>query len=376
MRQPSSRSAGPGSILTTRHLNRALLARQMLLARERRPIIGAVEHLVALQAQVARPPFVGLWTRLSGFERSDLLSALHKRTIVRGTALRGTLHVMTARDFIGLRGAMQPAMTEGLRALLKERVADLDLKALHRTTRAFFSRGPASFDALRQHIKEKDPTADERAMAYAARITLPTVQVPVAGTPWGFPTSADFALADEWLKKPIDTEDAPADALVRRYLAAFGPATVRDAQAWCFLKNLGEVFERMRKKLVTFRDEKKRELFDLPDAPRPDPDTPAPVRFIAEFDNLLLSHDDRTRIVATAHRGKVYSKNLIVPGTVLVDGMVAATWKMTRKKTSAALDVAPFAKVDRQTKAAIEAEGEALLRFLEPEASGRSVRLT
>jgi hypothetical protein len=361
--------------LTTRQLNRALLARQMLLARERRPLIGAVEHLVALQAQVARPPFVGLWTRLSGFTRDDLLSAFHERTIVRGTTLRGTLHLMTARDFIGLRGAIQPAMTEAMRGLLKERLADLDLKALHKTTRAFFARGPASFDALRKHLKEQDPKADERAMAYAARITLPTVQVPTLDTPWGFPSSADFALADGWLNKPIDTDDAPADTLVRRYLAAFGPATVRDAQAWSFLKNLGEVFERLRRKLVTFRDEKKRELFDLPDAPRPDPDTPAPVRFIAEFDNIVLSHDDRSRIVPTAHRSKVYSKNLIVPGTVLVDGMVAGTWKVSRRKATATLDVAPFAKMDRRTRAAVEAEGEALARFLEPDAASRDVRV-
>jgi hypothetical protein len=201
------------------------------------------------------------------------------------------------------------------------------------------------------------------------------VQVPTLDTPWGFPSSADFALADGWLNKPIDTDDAPADTLVRRYLAAFGPATVRDAQAWSFLKNLGEVFERLRRKLVTFRDEKKRELFDLPDAPRPDPDTPAPVRFIAEFDNIVLSHDDRSRIVPTAHRSKVYSKNLIVPGTVLVDGMVAGTWKVSRRKATATLDVAPFAKMDRRTRAAVEAEGEALARFLEPDAASRDVRV-
>ena len=362
-------------VLTTRHLNRALLARQMLLAREKRPLIGAVEQLVALQAQVARPPFVGLWTRLSGFKRDDLLNALHKRTIVRGTALRGTIHVMTARDFVGLRGALQPAMTAGMQALLKERAAGLDMKQLEKATRAFFAKAPAGFDALRKHFKAQDAKADERALAYAARITVPTVQVPTRDEPWGFPSSADFTLADQWLKKPIDLEAAAADTLVRRYLAAFGPASVRDAQAWSFLKNLGAVFERLRKRLLVFRDERNRELFDLPDAPRPDPGTPAPVRFIAEFDNLLLSHDDRTRIVATAHRSKVYSRNLIVPGTVLVDGMVAATWKVTRKRAAATLAVAPFGRLERTTVAAIEAEGDALLRFLEPDAENRDVMI-
>jgi hypothetical protein len=361
--------------LTTRALNRALLARQMLLARQKRSIVDAVQHLVALQAQVARPPFVGLWSRLQTFSRAEMIALFQRRRLVRGTALRGTLHVMSARDFVALRGAMQPGMTALMMGLLKQRASALDLKALDTIARAFFKKGTASFDALRSSIKERDPKADERAAAYAIRITVPMVQVPTDDDPWGFPTSAEFTLADAWLKTPIDTRDASAETLVLRYLAAFGPATVRDAQVWSALKPLAPVFERLRRKLVTFRDEKKRELFDVPDAPRPPGDTPAPARFVADFDNILLSHDDRSRIVPTEHRSKVYSKNLIVPGTVLVDGFVAATWKVERKKRVATLVVRPFARLDRTTKADVEREGDALLAMVEPDATSRDIRV-
>ena len=150
--------------MTQHDLNRALLARQMLLSREKVTVAAAVRRLVAMQAQVARPPFIGLWTRLPAFTREGLLKPLRDRTIVRATSLRGTIHVMTAEDFVGLRGALQPAMTRGLQSILKERLTDLDLAALEKEARAFFRDGPASFDALRKHLKAKNAKVDERAM--------------------------------------------------------------------------------------------------------------------------------------------------------------------------------------------------------------------
>jgi hypothetical protein len=360
--------------LTTRQLNRATLARQMLLAREKTTAVRAVARLVGLQAQVARPPFLGLWTRLEGFRREHLLEALRRRQIVRATAMRATLHLMTAVDYVALRGALQPGLTGAMQSVLRDRTKGLDPAALEARARAFFGDAAATFDALRLHLKTHHPGGDERAMAYLIRTHLPLVQVPT-DAPWGFPASADFAMADAWLTKKIPTQAAPAHALVRRYLAAFGPATPGDAQVWSGLSGLREVFEALRPELVTFRDARKRELFDLPDAPRPPEDTPAPVRFLPEFDNLVLSHDDRTRVVAPEHRARVVLKNLQVRATVLIDGMVAGTWRVDRKKDTAVLVLEPFAALTKKTLAALESEGDALLRFAEPEAEVRDVRL-
>jgi hypothetical protein len=360
-------------LLTKRQLNRATLARQMLLRREKITALKAVQRLVAMQAQVARPPFVGLWTRLEGFRREHLTGALRQRKLVRATALRGTLHLMTAGDYVALRGALQPMLTAIMQGILRERLAGLDIGALEATARAFFGKEPETFDALRSHLKRKHPKGDERAMAYAIRTHLPLVQVPTEER-WGFPASADFAVADAWLGRKVATQPAGPERLVLRYLAAFGPASVRDAEVWCYLRGLRDVFEALRPKLATFRDERKRELFDLPDAPRPAEDTPAPVRFLPEFDNLVLSHEDRTRVLADEHRGRIFTKNLLVHATFLADGFVAGTWKIERKKTVASLALEPFGTLAKATRAALEQEGEALLRFVEEDAQVRNIR--
>ena len=361
------------TVLSVRALNRALLGRQLLLARENTTALEVVERLVGMQAQIARPPFVGLWTRLHDFKRSELADALHTRQLVRVTSLRGTLHVMTASDYIALRGALQPMLTRGTLAILRDRASSLDIATLNAEARKFFGKSGATFDALRGHLKAKFPMQDERAMAYAIRTHLPLVQVPT-DAPWAFPAAADFALADKWLSKKVPTEATDAEALVLRYLAAFGPATPSDAQAWSGMTGLRETFESLRPRLLTFRDARKRELFDLPDAPRPDEDVPAPVRFIPDFDNLVLSHHDRSRIMADEHRSRVTLKNLQVRATFLVDGLVAGTWKSERKRKAAVLLIEPFGTVVKRTRAALEEEGERLLAFLEEDAAEREVR--
>lgn len=359
--------------LSLRAINRATLARQMLLAREKTTAVDAIARLIGLQAQVARPPFVGLWTRLTGFTSPDLLGPIHQRQVVRVTAMRATLHLMTASDYLLLRGALQPALTRGFLAIAKGRKATIDLERLGALGRAFFARKTVPFVELRDDIKRKFPKEDERALAYAIRCSVPLVQVP-DDSPWGFPAQAGFTLADSWLGREVPAKDAPAHALVRRYLAAFGPATPADAQAWSALQGLREVFEEMRPELVTFLDERERELFDLPGAPRPDADTPAPVRFLPEFDNLVLAHDDRTRVIAAEHRPLITTKNLQVPATFLVDGMVAGTWKVERKKQAATLVLTPFGKPTRKARVEIESEGQALLQFVEPDAGTRGAR--
>ncbi len=326
-----------------------------------------------MQAQVARPPFVGLWTRVQGFQRAELARALQERTIVRVTAMRGTLHLMTTADYAAMRGVLHPMLTRGAQSILRDRTSTFDMDAVIAEARRFFGKTPATFDALRNHLVQKFPDGDERAMGYAVRTHLPLVQVPTDAL-WAFPAAADFALADGWLGRSISTSAASAEALVLRYLGAFGPATPADAQAWSGMNGLRDVFETLRPSLVTFRDERKRELFDLPSAPRPDEDVLAPARFVPDFDNLVLSHDDRTRIVADDHRSRVTLKNLQVRATFLVDGIVAGTWKSERKRKTAVLVIEPFGAVTKRVRTALDEEGERLLAFLEEDATEREIR--
>ena len=162
--------------------------------------------------------------------------------------------------------------------------------------------------------------------------------------------------------------------MVTRYLGAFGPASVKDAQTWSGLTRLGEVFERLRPRLRTFRDQDGKELFDLPDAPRPDPGTPAPARFVAAFDNLILSHADRTRIIAAEHRKAISSKNGMVPATFLVDGFVRGTWKVVRDRGEATLRIEPFERLPGRDREALAKEGERLLHFVTDGAGTFEVR--
>ncbi len=353
-------------VLSTKALNRATLARQMLLAREATPALDAISRLAGMQAQVPKPPFLGLWSRLSGFRREELLDLVHRREVVRGTAMRATLHLMTAADYLALRPALQPMLSAAMTSVLRQRAEALDLTALIETAKHFFEEEPRTFTELRAHLMERFPDGDERAMGYAARTQLPLVMVP-DDSPWGFPADSDFTTAETWLGKPLDGSEKLAE-LVKRYLAAFGPATVTDAQTWSGLKGLKGTFEAMRGELVTFRDARKRELFDLPDAPRPAEDTPAPVRFLPEYDNLVLAHADRSRVIAEAYRPRIVTANLKVLATFLVDGTVAGTWKIAKKGKVATLVVEPFEPLSESIREEIAEEGLQALRFSEEDA--------
>jgi hypothetical protein len=364
--------------LTLRALNRATLARQMLLAREPIAVTAAIERLVGLQAQLPRPPFIGLWSRVAGFRRADLVDRIERREVVRATMMRGTLHLATARDYNALRATIQPALTQGMRAILRQRADDLDIDRLVATAHDFFAAKPQTFDALRPFLAGRSAggvqgeAGDVRAQAYAVRMNLPLVQTPAPGQRWAYPAVANFAVADAWTGRAIDGHDRP-EVLVKRYLAAFGPATVTDVQTWSGHKGLKDVVAAMRPELTVVRDDRGRELVDLPDAPRPDPDTPAPHRFLPEFDNVLLSHADRTRILANAHRPAVFLPALRVRATFLVDGFVSGTWSVRRTKARATLVVEPFAKIPKKTRDELAAEGDQLLRFVEEDATSFTV---
>ena len=361
--------------LTLRQINRATLARQMLLAREKTTPVKAIERLVGMQAQWPKPPFLGLWSRVEGFERDHLTALLHKRAIVRATFMRATIHLVTAKDFLTLRPAIQPVLESAMQAILKERLDGIDLTALTKQVRKMLDREPLTFAAIREEFLRADPKADERAMGYAVRMLLPLVQVPVEGQAWAYPSQACFAPAEQWLDKPIPSKPVAADALLLRYLAGYGPASADDMRAWSGLSRqaVKDAIDRLQPKLSVFRDGK-RELFDLPDAPRPDPDAPAPVRLIPEYDNVITTRADE-RFVAKADRPRVFLSALRIAATVLVDGFAAGTWKVEATKKAATLTIDPFKPFTARVKKEVEAEAESMLRFAEPEARAHDVKI-
>jgi winged helix DNA-binding protein len=359
------------SVLTRRELNRATLARQMLLERAGDVAPAeAVERLAGMQAQEPKHPFVGLWTRVAGFTADALRDGVVEREVVRATLMRSTLHLLSAPDYTALRLALQPPMSVALR-VLGARAEGLDPVAVVAATRELLAGSPLTFDEIRAGLQERFPGVDDRALGYAARTLVPLVMMPDGDARWGYPRVCAFALAEEFLDGPL----APAapEALVARYLGAFGPASAADVQTWSGVAGMKPVLEAMRERLVVFADERGRELFDLPDAPRPGADAQAPVRFLPEFDNLVLAYDDRTRVVADEHRPLVTTKNLRVKATFLVDGVVAGIWTLATKRGVATVTLEPFGALPKRVRAALEREGEALARFAEPEATSHAV---
>lgn len=356
-------------------LNRALLARQLLLRRAALSPAKAIEHLIGLQAQAPDPPYVGLWTRLEGFTHGALARLVTQRRVVRIALMRSTIHLVTARDCLALRPVLQPMMERALHGSAHGRhLKTLDVAAVAAAGRALVEERARTFEELGKLLRERWLERDAAALAQLVRTLAPLVQVPPRGL-WGCSGPAAHTTAEAWLGKPLATETA-ADAMLLRYLAAFGPASVRDAQQWSGLTRLAEAFERLRPRLRTFRDTSGRELFDLPRAPRPDPETPAPVRFLAEYDNAVLAHADRTRIVSDEHRTRIITVNGLVVGTVLLDGFVRATWRIKRTGTKATLHIESFGRLSPRDRVAAADEGARLLAFAAADAVSHDVRFT
>ncbi|MDX6679433.1 MAG: hypothetical protein QOE31_3485 [Solirubrobacteraceae bacterium] len=358
--------------LTRAQLNRATLARQMLLEREPLSAVAAIERLAGMQAQEPKHPFVGLWTRVEGFERDELLRALAERTVVRATLMRSTLHLMSAADYVALRIALQPSRSVSLR-VLGARSEGLDPDKVLPAARKLLGDGPLTFDDIRARLQEQFPDVNDRALGYAVRTLLALVMVPADGERWGFGRTTPFTLAQQWLGEAPAAEDR--QALITRYLGAFGPASAKDVQTWSGVGAMKAVLDELRDRLAVFADERGRELFDLPGAPRPDAGVPAPARLLPEFDNLVLAHDDRTRVIADEHRPLVTTKNLRVKATFLLDGVVAGTWTVVVKRKVATLELAPFGRLTKAARNQLEPEALALLEFVEPEAKARDVRV-
>ncbi len=366
-------TAGRADVLDRRALNRALLARQLLLARSPMPVPDAVGQLVGLQAQAPTPPYVALWSRLADFRPEELGSLLVDRGAARIALMRSTIHLVSAADCGWLRPLVQPVLARGLQGNFGRYLQDLDVDAVAVAGRELVEERPRTFAELGEALTGRWPGRDRQALAMVVRTYVPLVQVPPRGV-WGASGSAAHTSAESWFGRPMVAEPA-ADDLVLRYLSAFGPASVRDVQAWSGLTRLRPVVDRLRPALRTFRDERGVELFDLPDAPRPPAGTPAPPRFLPEWDNALLSHADRTRIVTDDHRAALAASSPVPLGAVLVDGFVRAGWRVTREAGAATMRITPFGTFSPGDREAVAVEGERLLRFVAADAGTHEVRI-
>ncbi len=342
----------------------------MLLDRALHSPARALERLVGLQAQLPGDPYVALWSRLEGFDPLALSRLIEARKAVRMVVMRGTLHLLSARDALRIRPVVQPVLDRQFAGTAWGRATrDVDAAALVALGRRAVEARPLALAELRPLLRARFPGRDPTALAYLFHYSAPLVQVPPRGL-WRASGQPRVTTAPHWLGRPL--QKPAREALVLRYLAAFGPASVRDAQAWSGLTDLGPHFERLRRGLVTFRDEDGRELFDLPGAPRPDPDTNAEPRFLPVYDNAILGFARRQRILHGAPpRAVPQNQNL---RSFLVDGFVAGFWRLDEARGRATLLLEPFARLSRSDAAALVAEAERLVKFLAPEAVKAAVR--
>lgn len=366
---------GEKNVLGRRALNRAYLERQLLLRRSEMPVPQALEHLVGLQSQTTHTWYLGLWSRLADYSPEPTGQLLTERHIVRMALMRSTIHLVTAADCLWLRPLVEPVIVRMTRVVFGRNLTGIERAELEAAARELLKDGePLTFSELGRRMAGRWPDRDPASMAQMARAYIPLVQVPPRGV-WGRSGQAAHLPVESWLGRPVDADASP-EALVLRYLAAFGPATVRDIQHWSGLTRLAEVVDGLRPELVVFHGEDGRELFDLPDAPRPDEDTPAPVRFVYDFDNLLRSHADITRVKTVDFADHGFTERTgQTPQAVLVDGFVGATWTLAVKRGTATLTVRPFRGLTQAEEEELRAEAEGMLAFSAPKAKVREIVL-
>ncbi|MBJ8343600.1 AlkZ family DNA glycosylase [Antrihabitans sp. YC2-6] len=360
--------------MSQRALNRATLARQHLLRRTTSPAYEFVEHGYGLQAQSPTAPYFALWARLKDFAPQQLSDLLTDRRAVRIVTMRGTVHLLAAQDARSLRTLMQPMLDRFLlnNPQYTPTLSAIDLGELAKVGRELVEDSPLTAAQLRTKFAELWPDRDPAALAYGLRILLPLLQVPPRGL-WGKAGQPALTTIEHWLGPSAVVPTL--DDMVLRYLGAYGPASVQDIQAWSGLARLGEVFDRLRPRLRVFAAESGAELFDLPDAPRPAEDTPAPVRILAPFDNILLSHADRTRILDREYKSRLFTVNGIIKPAVLVHGRAVGYIVLTKAKGEAVVAVELFEKIAKTHVAALEREANDLLRFAHPQAERHEVRI-
>ncbi|MEO8504403.1 MAG: winged helix DNA-binding domain-containing protein [Acidobacteriota bacterium] len=354
-----------------RALNRATLARQMLLERSSRTVVEVIEHLVGLQSQAPTPPYFGLWTRVEGFSAAELSDLLARRRVVRVALMRSTIHLVTARDCMRLRPLIQPVLDRAFKGGFSRLLGGAPPLEVVAAGRSLLETEALTFAELGVKLRERWPQSSVEALSHALRAHATLVQVPPRGL-WGQSGRAAHTTAEHWLGLELEPGHG-LETLVRRYLAAFGPASVRDIQMWSGLTRLAPVLAGMRSRLRVFHTESGVELFDVAKAPRPDAETPAPIRFLPEWDNLLISYADRTRVIEERHRAHIFTVNGIIAATVLVDGFVRATWAIRSERDVAILRVTPFEKLSKRDRDAVADEGARLMAFAAPDAVKRRV---
>ena len=362
-------------VLTRRALNRATLERQLLLRRSELSALDAVVHLVGLQAQVPRDPYLALWSRLDAFRPEALSELLLARRVVRVPAMRATIHLVAAADCLLLRPLMQPVLDAEL-ARHPEYAPSLrgvDLDPILEVARDLFAERPRTGPELR--VCARRAIRHARLGGARVRVSMPARARPgSAARPLG-----TLGAGDDDDRRDLARTPSRAATVARRGRAPLLPRVragdVADVATWCRLTGMREVVERLRPRLAVFRDEAGRELFDIPDAPRPDPATPAPTRFLPEYDNVLLSHADRSRFVSDAAREGARGLTGRVQGTVLHDGMLSCVWRIDREDETATLVVSPVVRLAKRAATSIAAEGRRLLRLIAEDARRRDVRI-
>jgi hypothetical protein len=360
--------------LSRRELGRATLARQLLLERVRRPVAGTLEHLVGLQGQVPKVPHLALWDRLAAYDPAELDGLMTARAVVRTQLMRTTIHTVTTSDALALRPVLQPVLDRVFSATAwGQRLRGQDVDAAVETARGLLATTPMTRARLLRELADRHPSVDAEAVAYGVSYWVPWVQPPPRGL-WRASGPPVMTRLDLWAgADDADPSPMPLDRLVTRYLAAFGPASVRDVQAWCGLTRLREVTDSME--LRRFRSEDGVELLDVPDGSLPHQDTSAPVRFLAEYDNVTLSHADRSRVVGDAPLQPLQGGPGGWVGAVLVDGLVCAMWAARPTAEAMTLEVRTARRLTLSERADVEAEGRALLAFVAP-GQDHEVRLT
>lgn len=343
-------------VLSARELNRALLARQLLLERSKVSIVRAVERVAGLQTQYAPSAYVSLWSRLHGFRRDALTKALEQRRVVQGTLMRATIHVVSAADYLLFSAGISRARREWWASAQRRELAGIDMAAVARRVRTHLADGPLRASELQQRLKED---GYPRIAAVGGGIWVDLVRVPPSGT-WEQRRADLYGLANDWLGRSKATEAEGLEHLVRRYLGGFGPASLKDLVSWAALplKTLRPVVDQLG--LRRFRNEEGEELLDLPRAPLPDADTQAPVRFLPTWDATLLVHARRARILPEEYRPLVFNTKTphSVP-TFLVDGAVAGTWRYE----SGRVKLKEFAPIPRAARRELEEEASRLAAF-------------